>query len=137
MSLPRRHIVADYRAEYGAWYNARRRCHNSKSKNFADYGGRGISMCARWINDFDAFMDDMGPRPEGTTLERRNNSRGYEPGNCVWATPAVQMRNTRRTVPGCLKDFADRHGLNYSTVVNRWRARQEIWHPARPYRKAA
>ena len=56
----------------------------------------GDRVCLRWRGSFAAFLEDMGPRPEGLTLERRDNSRGYEPSNCCWATRAEQSLNKRR-----------------------------------------
>lgn len=66
-----------------------RRCTDPKCKDWKYYGARGIPVCRRWQR-FSAFLTDMGPRPEGATLHRLDGSRGYTPGNCVWATRAVQ-----------------------------------------------
>lgn len=82
-------------AEYQAWNNMLTRCYNPKSDHYSNYGGRGIRVCDRWRTSFRAFYEDMGPRPPGTTLERRNVNADYGPDNpCEWATPAEQARNT-------------------------------------------
>lgn len=73
------------------------RCYNESEKNYALYGGRGIQVCARWVGSFPAFLEDMGERPPGKTLDRKNGDGNYEPGNCRWATRAEQSRNTCRT----------------------------------------
>jgi len=80
---------------YRAWINMRRRCNNPNVKAYKDYGGRGIKVCKRWDESFEAFLADVGPRPEGRSLDRSDNSKGYEPGNCRWATMKEQLNNTR------------------------------------------
>jgi hypothetical protein len=82
--------------EYAALANAIDRCHNQRNHAFADYGGRGITVCDRWRDSFEAFLADVGPRPPGRlSLDRIDNSRGYEPGNCRWATSKQQNNNRR------------------------------------------
>lgn len=82
--------------EYQSWVHAKERCNNNKHKRYKDYGGRGISMCKKWADDFESFLTDMGPRPKGTSLDRINNDGDYEPTNCRWATRKVQNNNKRR-----------------------------------------
>lgn len=85
--------------EYKSWAAAKQRCLNPNTPGFEEYyGGRNITMCAEWCSDFMAFFRHIGPRPKGTSLDRIDNEKGYEPGNVRWATPALQMRNTRRTI---------------------------------------
>lgn len=82
--------------EYATWDSMIQRCCNPKSAAYEHYGARGITVCAAWRASFEAFFADMGPRPSPEhEIERTDNSRGYEPGNCVWATRHAQMRNTR------------------------------------------
>jgi hypothetical protein len=82
--------------EYSSWIAMRRRCNSPIDKDYPRYGGRGISICPQW-DDFATFLSDMGPRPDGTTLDRIDGSRGYEPGNVRWAPATVQGRNRRGT----------------------------------------
>jgi hypothetical protein len=82
--------------EYKAWISAKQRTTNPEHPKWVDYGGRGIKMCSRWLNSFVAFLEDMGPRPPGDySLERRDNEKGYDPGNCCWATRQQQQCNKR------------------------------------------
>jgi hypothetical protein len=84
--------------EYKAWAQMKHRCTSPKNPCFGRYGGRGITFCERW-GDFANFLADMGPRPSSKhSLDRIDNDRGYEPGNCEWRTRFEQMGNTRRNV---------------------------------------
>lgn len=83
--------------EYHTWQDMKHRCYNRKNKRYKDYGGRGITVCARWLNSFENFFKDMGPRPSSKySIDRKNNDGNYEPGNCRWATDKQQHNNTRR-----------------------------------------
>ncbi len=73
------------------------RCKNSKSRNYINYGGRGIVVCERWMK-FENFYEDMGHPLSGYTLDRIDNEKGYFPDNCRWATMNVQQNNNRRCV---------------------------------------
>lgn len=85
---------------YGTWYHMIKRCTNEEHHNYHSYGGRGISVCDRWLdpeNGFSRFLADMGNRPQGFTLDRINNDGNYEPANCRWADSVTQARNTRHS----------------------------------------
>jgi len=121
------HGLTDTRT-YNAWRAMHQRCTNAKLPSFKNYGGRGITVCERW-HDFAAFLQDMGECPPGLSIDRYPDKDGnYEPGNCRWATPAQQSRNTRRNriftvrgVTGCLKDVCHELGLDYYTIHSRLR----------------
>jgi len=78
-----------------SWFNMIQRCTNPKAIKYPSYGGRGIAVCTRWLISFSDFLDDMGPRPEGTSIDRIDTYGDYEPGNCRWATIAEQAANKR------------------------------------------
>jgi hypothetical protein len=81
---------------YRSWKAMRTRCKNPSTPAYKNYGGRGITVCERWLK-FENFLADMGERQQGHSLERKDNNKGYRPDNCVWATPLEQGLNTRTT----------------------------------------
>ena len=94
---------------YDVWRSMRNRCLNPNAKQFADYGGRGITICARW-DSYAAFEADMGERPPGYSLDRIDNEKGYSPENCRWADKKTQQRNQRRAV------FVEVDGVRYRAI---------------------
>lgn len=84
-------------SEYNTWKGMRRRCLNPSNPRYALYGGRGIRVCDRWLDSFQAFLDDVGPKPSPAhSLDRIDTNGDYEPGNVRWATQQTQCRNQRR-----------------------------------------
>jgi len=84
--------------EYDAWLNMRSRCYDKSCRMYRRYGGRGIRVCKKWLNNFAAFLRDMGTRPSPEhSIDRRNNDGNYTPSNCRWATRSEQALNTSRT----------------------------------------
>lgn len=113
--------------EYRAWINIRTRCTDQTTPYWPLYGGRGIKVCDRW-QSFDAFLADMGPRPEGHSIDRENVNGDYEPSNCRWADKKTQGRNKRVqrmvVVNGrsmTLAEAVEGKGLLYNTVLYRLR----------------
>lgn len=113
--------------EYASWYAMRRRCTSRKGSNWINYGGRGIKVCDRWLNDPRAFLEDMGAKPSPDhQIDRINNDGDYEPENCRWVLPAVNNRNRRANVnvtfqgqTKILADWCAELGLSRSAVYCR------------------
>lgn len=113
--------------EHGIWRGIKARCYHPKARGYANYGGRGIKMCDRWKSSFKAFYEDMGPRPSPEhQIDRSDNDKDYEPGNCRWATRAEQNRNRKdnrmlefRGERMCMADWAKRFGMRNGTLSDR------------------
>ena len=85
--------------EWKAWNNMIQRCQNPKNKSYPHYGGRGITVCARWLDSFVNFYADMGPKPTPAhSIERKENDGNYNPSNCCWTTQSEQLKNQRRSI---------------------------------------
>ena len=82
---------------YNTWHGMKNRCDNPRQQAYKYYGGRGIKVCDRWFLSFENFLEDMGERPKGTTLDRIDNDENYEPGNCRWITQKEQLKNRRKS----------------------------------------
>src|ERR1700721_39578 len=108
-----------------SWEAMLDRCFNKNSTKFHAYGERGITVCDRWLT-YKNFLVDMGERPLGTTLDRKDNNGNYEPGNCRWATPKQQANNRRDNIileafgrKQTLRQWAEEYGLPVSTFSGR------------------
>ena len=117
--------------EYLIWQAIKARCLNPTNKKYANYGGRGITVCDEWKDSFVAFFSEVGPRPTGHWIERKDGGKGYEPGNVIWATPTQQQRNRgnnhlyeihgeRITLRECVEKFGVA-GISFYTVKSRLR----------------
>jgi len=112
---------------FTVWMDMLRRCYDKKRKNdYKNYGGRGITVCARWRDSFANFLEDVGERPKGLTLERKNNDKGYSKENCYFATRATQNRNSKFSkwwyINGKKFDSAslagEYFGVCHATIIN-------------------
>lgn len=118
-----------YTSEYDAYRSMIKRCYNPKTESYKNYGGRGITVCDRWRNSFEAFYADMGTKPSNRmSLDRINNNGNYEPSNCRWATPRQQTinRRERQTVQsnnstGVTGVSFDKRNGKYRAYINNYR----------------
>lgn len=142
----RKHRGGDF-AEYKIWEQMIDRCCNPNNSRYADYGGRGITVDPRWRTDFAAFRADMGPRPPGRTLDRKDNDKGYTRDNCHWATRREQQNNMRSNVilvaggvRRTLAETARAYGVESVTLSARlkrgWTLERALTKPRRSRKKA-
>lgn len=130
--------------EYAAWGRMKSRCSNLAFIEYENYGGRGIKVCDRWNNSFEAFLSDVGKSPsQSHSLDRKNTNGNYEPGNVRWATKIQQMNNTTRTrwltfnqKRQSLSDWARELGVRPKPLVKRlktgWSVEQALSTPFKP-----
>lgn len=125
------HTTGGFSPTYHSWSSMIQRCTNPKRRAYPRYGGRGIMVCDRWMV-FENFLEDMGERPAGLTLERVDNDGNYEPGNCIWATRRTQNRNSSQVVRVTLGgetrpvvEWCEIIGISINTV--RCRVKKHSW----------
>lgn len=115
--------------EWVSWDSMKQRCTNEAHKSYHNYGGRGIKVCQEWIDSFEAFLKDMGERPEGMTLERVDTDGNYCPENCVWATRKQQANNRRSNhdlvhggITKTVKQWSEEKGISDKAILYRLKA---------------
>jgi hypothetical protein len=128
---------------YRIWGNMKSRCYNKNASSFEHYGARGIQICESWINDFQAFLKDMGPTfKKGLTLDRIDVNGNYEPSNCRWASTKEQSRNktNNRVIETpwgniTLAEAAENAGISMSTLFYRLQRncdKDKLFKPTKP-----
>lgn len=105
--------------EYNSWAKMTQRCRNKENPKYNDYGGRGITICDRWKESFENFLEDMGYCPEGLSLDRIDVNGNYEPGNCRWTDNTEQSYNQRLSS----RNTSGKSGVCFHQNVNKWHAR--------------
>ena len=112
-----KHGVGNEKAEYRTWNGIKSRCYNKKALKYPIYGGRGITVCDRWLESFENFYADMGEKPSPQhSIDRIDNNKGYSPENCRWATATTQARNKNM-----YKNNPSGHtGVIFNNRINKW-----------------
>ena len=120
----------------------RQRCYNLNCPAYESYGGRGIEVCKEWNDSFWLFVEDMGERPEGKTIDRIDNDKGYYKENCRWVDRTTNIRNRRNTrkdnINGevlTLPEIAEKYDISFSSVRSRWMRGDRGEELIRPRRK--
>ena len=133
------HGLSKKSCAYVRWKTMKARCLNPRHQRFADYGGRGVSICRRWMK-FENFLSDMGEPPTGMFLDRKDNAKGYGPDNCRWVTPKQSTANRSNTirVSGMrVNDLARKLSIPPSRIYGRlrygWTASRIKQHPEAMY----
>ena len=133
--------------EYISWDTMIQRCHNPNHPKWAFYGARGITVCDRWRNSFEAFLEDMGKRPENHSIDRIDNNKGYFKNNCHWATSAEQQANTRAnryvtfrgktlTISQWSREYNIDAGTLRNRIVNGWTLERAFSQPVQKHHKS-
>ena len=127
-----------YPPGYNTWRGMKQRCYNPRNPSYKYYGGLGITVCAAWLTSYEAFLQDVGPPPPNTELDRIDPSGNYTPENCEWVTAAENLRNRRkpiipgvipytgasRTMTTCILHYADGTEESVSLTWEEWR---QMW----------
>lgn len=115
------------RMTYESWSCMMKRCYKKENNRYSEYGARGVIVCERW-HDFENFIQDMGERKHGMSIDRINNSLGYSPDNCKWSSVKEQSRNRRSNIlieidgiTLCVKDWCDKLSIPAERVYSRIR----------------
>lgn len=130
---------------FKSWLCMKQRCLNPRAPDFARFGGRGIKICASWVHDFEQFYADMGERPKGKTLDRKDVDGNYAPKNCKWSTATEQHRNRRNTryvtyrgKKYALYDLAEKFSIKPAVLMTRlgsgWEIEKALRTPLMPGR---
>lgn len=132
---------------YHTWSSIKSRCHNTKNKDYKKYGAKGISVCDKWRDSFEAFLLDMGEPPtQKHTIERENSKGDYEPNNCKWAnyTEQANNRSNNTTIKfdgkiKTLSQWSKELGIRSDTLSNRikkgWPIEKAMLTATRPWGK--
>lgn len=113
---------------YSVWASMIQRCTNKKRDSWNIYGGRGITVCQEWMESFEAFDKDMGPRPIGTSIDRKDPNGNYYKENCRWATPSEQAETKRKPICKKCKNCKES-----TKTGGRWRSWNGLCHSCNEY----